>query len=261
MKNQTRWMGALLLACLLVTAGLASAGLWGGSQDAGIQPQPALQQKKVITTDGHGTIDAQPDEALVRLAVVTQAEDVKSASEENAKKMDAVLAALDKLGIAPEDIVTSGYRVRPKYDRSGEDQRIIGYRVQNSLEVKVRDIEMVGDVLDVALGAGANEIGGVTFTLSEDQQIAFRNKAIELAVSRAKTDAISVADASSVRIIGPLKMSTTGSQLSPYRAHMNYDGGYATEEALPLPKAAIAPQIQPGDVTVSAHVTVVYEFE
>ena len=261
MKNQTRWMGALLLACILVTAGLASAGLWGGSPDAGMQSHPALQQKKVITTDGHGTVDAQPDEARVRLAVVTQAEDAKSASEENARKMDAVLAALDKLGIAPEDIVTSGYRVQPRYDWSGEDQRILGYQVQNSLEVKVRDIGMVGGVLDVALGSGANEIGGVTFTLSEDQQTAFRNKAIELAVSKAKTDAISVADASGVRIVGPLEMSTTGSQLSPYRAYVDYERGYATDEALPLPKAAIAPQIQPGDVTVSAHVTMVYEFE
>jgi uncharacterized protein YggE len=255
-------MGALLLVCLLVMAGLASAGLWGGSQDVPeIQPHPAIQQKKVITTDGHGTVDAQPDEALVRLAVVTQAEDAKSASEENAKKMDAVLAALDKLGIAKEDIVTSGYSVRPRYDYSGEDQRIVGFQVQNSLEVKVRDIEMAGDVLDVALGSGANEIGGVTFTLSEDQQTAFRNKAIELAVSKAKTDAISVADASSVRILGPLEISTTGSQLSPYRAYVGYGGGYDTEEAMPLPKAAIAPQIQPGDVTVSAYVTVVYEFE
>ena len=261
MKNQTRWMGTLLLACLLVTAGLASAGLWGGSQDAGIQPQPAIQQKKVITTDGHGTVDAQPDEALIRLAVVTQAEDAKSASDENARKMDAVLAALDKFGIAPEDIVTSGYSVRPRYDWSGEDQRIVGFQVQNSLEVKVRDIEMVGDVLDVALGSGANEIRGVTFTLSEGQQTAFRNKAIELAVSKAKTDAISVADASSVQIVGPLEISTTGSQFSPYRAYVGYEGGSDTEEAMPLPKAAIAPQIQPGDVTVSAYVTMVYEFE
>jgi len=253
-------MGALLLACLLVMAGLASAGLWGGSPDVmGIQPQPAIQQKKVITTDGRGTVDVQPDEALVSLAVVTQAGDAKSASEENARKMDAVLATLNKLGIAKEDVATSGYRVQPRYNWSGKDQRIVGFQVRNSLEVTVRDLEMVGDVLDVTLGAGANEIGGVTFTLSKDQQTAFRNKAIELAVSKAKADAISVADASSVRIVGPLEISTTGSQLSPYRAYADYGGSPNDAEA--LSKAAIAPQIQPGDVTVSAHVTVVYEFE
>ena len=258
MKNQTRWVGALLLVCLLVTAGLASAGLWGTPEVQVVQP---AIQKKVITVSGHGTVDAHPDEALVRLAVVTQAEDAKSASEENAGKMDAVLAALDKLGIAPEDVVTSGYSVQPRYDWSGKDQRIVGFQVQNSLEVTVRDLETVGDVLDVTLAAGANEIGGVTFTLSDDQQTAFRNKAIKLAVSKAEADAKSVADATSVRIVGPVEISTTGSQLSPYRAYVGYESGYDTEEAMQLPKAAIAPQIQPGDVTVSAYVTVVYEFE
>ncbi|PXF61232.1 MAG: hypothetical protein C4B59_04575 [Candidatus Methanogaster sp.] len=260
MNDQTSWMGVLLLACLLVMAGLASAGLLGGGHDMlEIQPQPAIQQKKMITTGGHGTVDVQPDEALVRLAVVTQTGDAKSASEENTKKMDAVLAALDKLGIAKEDIATSGYRVQPRYNRSGKDQRIVGFQVHNSLEVTVRDLEMVGDVLDVTLRSGANEIDGVTFTLSEGQQTAFRNKAIELAVSKAKTDAISVANASGVRIVGPLEISTTGSQLSSYRAYADYGGDPNDVEA--LSKAAIAPQIQPGDVTVSAYVTVVYEFE
>lgn len=258
MKNQTRWIGALLLACLLVTAGLASAGLWGG-----IQPQPAIQQKKVIMVSGHGTVDARPDEALVMLAVVTQGTDAKSASEENARKMDAVLAALDKIGIAKEDVVTSGYRVQPRYNWSGEDQRIVGFQVRNSLEVTVRDIGTVEDVLDVALGAEANEIGGVTFTVSDDQKTAFRNKAIELAVSKAEADAKSVADATSVRIVGPVEISTTGSQLSPYRAYVDYESGYggtAVSEGISA-KATAAPQIQPGDVTVSAYITVVYEFE
>jgi uncharacterized protein YggE len=97
MKNRTRWITAFLLAGLVVSAGLASAGFWGGSSDA-----PTIQQKKVITVSGHGTVDTAPDEAVLRLAVVTQAEDVKNASDENSKKMDAVLAKLCEIGI-PED--------------------------------------------------------------------------------------------------------------------------------------------------------------
>jgi len=72
MNKRTRWITAFLLACLVVSAGLASAGLWGGSSDA-----PSVQQKKVITVSVHGTVDTTPDEAVLRLSVVTQAEDVK----------------------------------------------------------------------------------------------------------------------------------------------------------------------------------------
>ena len=68
MNNRTIWITAFLLVVLMISAGLATAGFWGGSSDA-----PSVQQKKVITVSGHGTVDATPDEAVLRLSVVTQA--------------------------------------------------------------------------------------------------------------------------------------------------------------------------------------------
>ena len=261
MKNRTRWITAFLLAGLVVSAGLASAVVGGESSDA-----PSVQQKKVITVLGHGTVDTTPDKAVLRLAVVTQAEDVKKASDENSGKMDAVLAKLYEIGIPEDDAVTSGYRVRPRYNWRDEEESLIGFQVHNSLVVTVRDITKVGDVIDAALGSGANEIDDVTFTVSDDRQVELRDEAIADAVRRASADAASVADAMDVTIVGPLEISTTGSQFLPYRMHMSYDSGYEgmmTIEA--VPKAApmmmgSGPQIQPGDVTVSAQVTVVYEF-
>ena len=259
MNNRTRWITAFLLAGLVVSAGLASAGFWGGSSDA-----PTIQQKKVITVSGYGTVDTTPDEAVLRLSVVTQAEDVKEASEENAKKMDAVLAALYELGISEDDAVTSGYRVRPMYNWRDDEESLIGFQVHNSLTVTVRDIEKVGDVIGAALEVGANEIDDVTFTVSDERQTELRYEAIADAADKAKADAMAVAKAMDVAIVGPVEISTTGSQFSPYRMYMGYDTGYKglEVEALPMPTPAVAapPQIQPGDVTVSAHVTVVYEF-
>jgi uncharacterized protein YggE len=262
MKNRTRWITAFLLAGLVVSAGLASAGFWGGSSDA-----PGVQQKKVITVFGHGTVDTTPDEAVLRLSVVTQAEDVKNASDENAVKMDAVLAALYELGIPEDDAVTSGYRVRPQYNWRDDEERLIGFQVRNSLVVTVRAIEKVGDVIDAALFAGANEIDDVAFTVSDDRQAELRDEAIADAARRASADAASVAKAMGVTIKGPIEISTAGSQFSPYRMYMDYDTGYGemmpTPEAVPTPatmKMGAGPQIQPGDVTVSAQVTVVYEF-
>ena len=262
MNNRTIWITAFLLAGLVVSAGLASAVLSSESSDA-----PGVQQKKVITVSGHGTVDTTPDEAVLRLAVVTQAEDVKNASDENSVKMDAVLAKLSEIGIPEDDAVTSGYRVRPRYNWRDEEESLIGFQVHNSLVVTVRDITKVGDVIDAALGSGANEIDDVTFTVSDERQVELRDEAIADATRRASADAASVADAMSVTIVGPLEISTTGSQFSPYRMHMSYDSGYG--EAMTIseagPKAApmmmgAGPQIQPGDVTVSAQVTVVYEF-
>ncbi len=262
MKDRTRWITIFLFACLVVSAGLASAGFWGESPDA-----PTIQQKKVITVSGHGTVDTTPDEAVLRLSVVTQADDVKNASDENAGKMDAVLAALYELGIPEDDAVTSGYRVRPRYNWKDDEESLIGFQVRNSLIVMVEDIAKVGDVIDAALFAGANEIDDVTFTVSDSRQAELRDAAIADAARRASADAASVADAMGVTIKGPIEISTTGSQFSPYRMYMSYD--IYDEGMMVMPEAEIAaapmkmgagPQIQPGDVTVSAQVTVVYEF-
>jgi len=262
MNNRTIWITAFLLAGLVVSAGLASAGFWGESSDA-----PTIEQKKVITVSGYGTVDTTPDEAVIRLAVVTQAEDVKTASDENSEKMDAVLAALYELGIPEDDAVTSGYRVRPRYNWRDDEESLIGFQVLNSLVVTVRDITKVGDVIDSALGSGANEIDDVTFTVSDERQADLRDEAIADAVAKARADAASVADAMGVTIVGPVEISTTGSQFSPYRMYMSYDSGYRGMMAIPEAEMAAAsmkmgagPQIQPGDVTVSAQVTVVYEF-
>ena len=258
MNNRTKWIIAFLLTGLVVSAGLASAGFWGGSSDA-----PTIQQKKVITVSGYGTVDTTPDEAVLRLSVVTQAEDVKDASDENAVKMDAVLAALHELGISEDDAVTSGYRVRPKYNWRDDEESLIGFQVRNSLTVTVRDIEKVGDVIGAALGSGANEIDDVTFTVSDERQTELRDEAIADAARRASADAASAAKAMSVTIMGPIEISTTGSQFSPYRMYMDYDisdeGAIPEMTAAPM-KMGAGPQIQPGDVTVSAQVTVVYEF-
>ncbi|MEA1869300.1 MAG: SIMPL domain-containing protein [Euryarchaeota archaeon] len=262
MNNRTKWITAFLLAGLVI--GLASAGFWGGSSDA-----PTIQQKKVITVSGHGTVDTTPDEAVLRLSVVTQAEDVKDASDENAKKMDACLAALYELGIPEDDAVTSGYRVRPRYNWRDDEESLIGFQVRNSLTVTVTDIEKVGDVIGAALGSGANEIDDVTFTVSDERQANLKDEAIADAARRASADAASVADAMGVTIMGPIEISTTGSQFSPYRMYMDYDTGYKGGGMMAIPEAEMmatpmkmgaGPQIQPGDVTVSAQVTVVYEF-
>jgi len=109
----------------------------------------------------------------------------------------------------------------------------------------------------------------VTFTVSDERQTELRDEAIADAARRASADAASAAKAMGVTIMGPVEISTTGSQFSPYRMYMSYDTGYRDEAMMAIPEAEMTaapmkmgacPQIQPGDVTVSAQVIVVYEF-
>ena len=257
MNNRIKWITVFLITGLLMSTGVVSAEYWG-------LDTPTIQQKKVITVSGYGTVDTHPDEAVLRLAVLTQAEDAKNASDENAKKMDAVLAALYEIGISEDDAVTSDYRLWPRYSWKDDEQQLTGFQVRNSLTVTVKDIEMIGDIIDVALRAGANEINDVTFTVSDERQTELRDEAIEDAVEKAKADAMSAARARDVQILGPIEIATTGLQLSPYRIYMGYETVY-NEEMLAVSEEEMAlaggPQIQPGDVTLSAQVTVVYEFK
>jgi len=101
-------------------------------------------------------------------------------------------------------------------------------------------------------------LNDVTFTVSDERQTELRDEAIADAVIKAKADAVSVAHAMDVQIVGPVEISTTGSQLSPYRMYLDYETSYQME--VPVAEMGAGPQIQPGDVTVSAQVTVVYEF-
>jgi uncharacterized protein YggE len=257
MNSKTRWITIFLLIGLMI--GFASAGFWDSET-------PGIQHKNVITVSGHGTVDTYPDEAKIKLAVVTQAEDAKSASDENIKKMDAVLEALYELEIPEDDIVTSGYRVQPRYNWRDDEDKLIGFQVRNSLVIKLKNLDNVTDVIDAALGAGVNEINDVTFTVSEERETELRDQAIADAIKKAKSDAESAAKAMDIKIIGPVEISTTGSMLSPYRMKFDYD--YYEEVAMdmempvPMPMATGAgPQIQPGDVTISAEVIVVYEFK
>jgi uncharacterized protein len=255
MNSQTRWISIFLLIGLMI--GSASAGFWDSET-------PGVQQKNIITVSGYGTVDTYPDKVIVRLAVVTQAEDAKSASDENIKKMDAVLNALDEIGIPGEDVVTSGYRVRPRYNWREDEEKLMGFQVRNSLVITLRNIDNVTDVIDAALGAGANEIDDVTFTVSDEREAELRDKAIADAVKKAKADAESAAKAMDINIISPVEISTTGSRFSPYRVNMDYGYDEVLMMGVPVPKpkaTGAGPQIHPGDVTVSAEVTVVYEFK
>jgi len=137
---------------------------------AALLPAAALAEEaplRTLTVRGTATVTVPADTAVISLGVETSAQNVADASAQNARRIDAVLAALAEAGIAQEDIKTDYFYVNTLYDYSSFDEnggnRIKGYQVTNGLSVTVRTLEDAGKVIDIALQAGANACNGISF--------------------------------------------------------------------------------------------------
>ena len=117
-----------------------------------------------ITVAGEGEASATPDVAYVTVGVQTQGATAASVVAENSRRMSAVLDAMRARGLGARDLQTSGLSVSPQFDRS---QEITGYQATNSVTVTVNEVERAGELLDAALAAGANRIGGLRFGIRD----------------------------------------------------------------------------------------------
>ena len=189
-----------LAATILLTAALllaATVSSWN-SFSASAQSESPLTTQAVgapgaITVVGDGTVSIEPDTAQAVIGVETAAPSVKDASAENAAIMTAVMEALAAAGIEAKDMQTAGYNVYADrgYGPDGASQQVT-YRVSNNVNVIIRDLSSVGDMLDAAIEAGANNIYGVTFTL--DKPSAVESEARAKAVDDARAKAQELAD-------------------------------------------------------------------
>jgi uncharacterized protein YggE len=246
----------MILIALVVIAGTASA-YFVQSSSAGTMTTASGDeiQLNTINVGGTGTISMTPDEAIVYLGVQTQSTDAVTAQQENARKMESIIQALISSGISEDDMETLGYSMYTMRNYEQPEPTITGYTVSNRLKVTVKDIEDVGDVIDIAVDAGVNEVQGVSFTLSDRARQDARELALENAVKAARSDADTLASALDVAIVGPLEVTTSGGSITtPYPAPYE-----AVEDMAYVGSAARTP-IQPGDVSVTAYVQVIYQF-
>ena len=192
MQTQSKRSVVVLFAALVIGAAL-SAALAGPSRPAGAQSSPpvASDLPRTITVVGEGTVALQPDVAQAQIGVDVAGDTAKQASAEAAKIMEAVLAALKAQGIATKDIQTSNYSIyadRPADPLTGRPGEQVTYRVNNGVSVTIRDLAKIGAVLDAVIDAGANNIYGVTFSVSDPDKVMAeaRRKAVEDARARAE---------------------------------------------------------------------------
>jgi uncharacterized protein YggE len=155
----------------------------GGFRLASAQSSPP---DNTVTVDGVGIVDAPPDTAIVQLGVSVQAGTVAAASAQAATAASAVIAAVKADGVADADIQTQQFTISPIYD----NQTITGYTVTNVLQVKVRAIDRVGQLVDHAVAAGGNAavVQGITFTIDDTSALAHQARQLAMSDAKAKAD-------------------------------------------------------------------------
>jgi len=239
-------MGNLFAGTLLALT-LGMAGTARGQADM-IRPVTIMNTSEGITAHGHGEVKVKPDIALLTIAVTTQSKDQAEAVAQNATRTTAVLKALKDAGIAEKDIQTQSYTVQPQYDYDAKPPALTGYQVQNSVQATVRDLTRVGLVIDKTTAAGASQISGVSFDLSDRSRA--ESDALAQAVAGARRKASVMAEAAGVDL-GRLLTLTEGT-VEPVRPV--FMGAMRSMAADSAPTTPIADQ----QITVTADATLMY---
>lgn len=173
---------------LTLPAALAAASLllaFAGPLSAQEKPMDRL-----ITVSATGHVTADPDQARLSTGVTAEAATAREALSKNSELMKAVVAGLKEAGVDPKDIQTSNFNVQPRYTqpRDGQAPVIDGYQVSNQVEILVRNLGSLGDLLDKLVTLGANQMNGLTFEVSKAETLKdeARKEAVANALRRAK---------------------------------------------------------------------------
>jgi uncharacterized protein YggE len=209
---------------------------------------------KTISLSGAGSASAQADQASVNLGVETTADSAEEAIRDNAELMTQVIDAIKALGVDEDDIVTTSYSVYAQYDWTEDGRKFTGYSVTNLVQVTVRDLDIVGDVIDAAADNGSNSINGISFGLSDTKREELKSNAYIAALTDAKDKADLIAETLGLTISGV--QSVTESSYTPVRVYdyveVSMDG--AEKSYAPTP-------ITSGELSVTVNVYIVYLFE
>jgi uncharacterized protein len=208
-------------------------------------PASAQNPQPAISVSGEANVSVAPDLAQVEGGVTSEAKTAREASEANNAAMGKVLLALKGAGIDEKDYQTSRLSLQPQFATSPKVAErtpgIVSFRASNRVTVKIRDVTKVANVIDVLVGAGANDIGGIHFTVTQASKVL--DEAREKAIADARRRAEIYAKAAGVTLGEPIGISEEGAPTPVFRGKVA------------APMAAGAPVAQ-GEETLSVTVSV-----
>lgn len=249
------WLLVGLLLASLVVAGAACASQPRGDVVGDLSLIPGLFTRGISVT-GEGRVTATPDLAILRLGIEAQDESVAQAQARARTAMDQVMEVLSRADVAEKDIQTAYFSIQPVYQwlKEEERQEVIGYRVTNMLQAKLRQIEDAGAIIDAVAEAGGDltRVEGITFTL--DDPSAYRDQAREEAIANAIAKAEQMARLTGVTLGRPVDMSEAGGYIPATEVR------YAGEASVPVPASAPTP-ISAGELDITVTVSITFAIE
>ena len=216
-----------------------------------------IETKNTITVSDKGEVYARPDLALTTFSVITEKKTVAEAMSENAEKMNAVINSVKEQGVEDKDLKTTSFNIYPRYEYRRVETEIypyppgkrvlVGYEVRQSLQVKIRDMEKIGDIIQGATDAGANQVGDLQFTIDNEDEL--KRQARQEAIEKAKRKAEELASQLGVKLVRIVNFSESGTVPRYYRLEKEAVGMGGGE----------APEIETGENKIEVNVTITYE--
>jgi uncharacterized protein len=253
MKNRTKWESQMKKTMkTIILSSIAAATFIGASSMA--QTCCDNQNPSTLNINTSANLKQAPDIALVNAGIITKAKTAKLAMAENATKMSAAFAALKTAGIAEKDMQTSGINLNPEYVYQENKPPIIkGYQVSNSLNIKIRDMNKVGPVLDALVAQGINQISGPSFSVEDPDKA--MDKARQEAIQKANERANLYAKGFGMKVKRVISISESGGYQSPMPQPV-----YAMK-AMAMADAAAETSVAAGEVTLNLSLSVQFELE
>lgn len=243
-------MAAAALAVLLLSAGCLGAVT--GSENANVvQPSadaagPSAADQTTVQVSADGQVGADPDQAVVRVAVVATGKDAATARQRLAENASQMRDALADIGIDDSQVSTVHYDINRDYRR--DESQPTRYRAIHAFRITLSDLSKVGETIDASVENGASQVDNVQFTLSEDRRRELRQQALSKAMQNARGDADAIAQSANLTVTGVHQVRTTENSYRPYEQTVAMAAGGAGGNT----------KIESGSVTVSARVVVVY---
>jgi uncharacterized protein YggE len=234
----------VLTALALIAFGLIAFGVIGG--------EAASETPRTLAINGTGVVYVSPDQATINLGVGIERPEVTDALAESNQVIEEIRRVLAEYGVAEGDVQTTNFSVYQSYNYGYdvvEGQQTASYRVDNNVNVVVRDLEKLGEILNAAVEAGANSIYGIQFGVADQESV--YNQALDLAVENASERASTLAEAS-------------GAKLGELQSMSTYFGGYGYPtmymEGAGMGGGGQVP-VSPGALEIRVEVNVVYAID
>lgn len=221
-----------------------------------IKVQNVESNENRISLVSSETVEVVPDMAELQVTIRTEDKDAKVCQQENTEKLNTLLEYLKGQGYAEESIETSGFSLNPRYDWSGNTQKLVGYDMRTTVTVTDIPMEQIGGMLTAVVENGANEIDSVSYFSSQYDQAYNQALAKAIELSRGKGEALAAASGMELGQV----MNIQEQSDSQYGRYVNADLRASKNMAMAdVAEEAAAMDVMPGEMQVTAEITVEFE--